>query len=172
MKRQKIIALCGVAAVLCAAVFFIPCIKVLSIHARLNPGQMYVVKADILKGFDISYTHSVNKGRVFDHYVIMDDDTLLLEKTTFVSYGAGIPEPEETPGAVFTVTDEGYVISNLQRNVPKLVMAVGIIANHGLSFIYDEGECYFTMTDLFAPQTSIVFEVVRVNLFTYIESKI
>lgn len=162
------------AVVLCAAfVFFIPCIKVLSVHERLNPEKMYCVKAESLKAYEISYTHSVNKGRVHDCYQILDDDMLLLDTTIFVSYGAGIPEPEETPGAVFSVTERGYEISNLQRRLKKYLMAVGIIANHGLTLKYKDGdEQYFTMTDLFAPQTSLVFEVARVSLFTYMKNKL
>ncbi len=134
---------------------------------------MYCVKAESLKGYEISYTHSVNKGRVHDCYQILDDDTLLLDTTIFVSYGAGIPEPEETPGAVFNVTERGYEISNLQRKLPRFLMAVGIIANHGLTLKYANGETqYFTMTDLFAPQTSLVFEIARVSLFTYMKNKL
>lgn len=174
MKINRILFLSAVAVVFCAALsLFIPCIKVLSISSRLNPHEMYCVKADRLKGYEISYTHSVNKGRVHDCYQILDNDTLLLDTTIFVSYGAGIPEPEETPGAVFSVTERGYEISNLQRRLKKYLMAVGIIANHGLTLQYaNDDEQYFTMTDLFAPQTSIVFEVVKVNLFTYIKNKL
>lgn len=172
MNRKKGLFLCASAIALCAVFFFcIPCIKVLSVHARLNPEEMYLIKVDSLEGFEISYTHSVNKGRVHDSYEIQNDDTLLLDTTVFVSYGAGIPEPEETPGAVFTVTEDGYVISNLQRHVKKLVMAVGIIAKHGLTLKYKDGdERYLSMTDMFAPQTSIMFEVVHVDLYTYVKN--
>lgn len=174
MKKNRILFLSAVTVIFCAALsLFIPYIKVLSISNRLDPEKMYCVKASSLKGYEISYTHSVNKGRVHDCYQILDDDTLLLDTTIFVSYGAGIPEPEETPGAVFTVTERGYEISNLQRRLKKYLMAVGIIANHGLTLQYaDRDEQYFTMTDLFAPQTSLVFEVVRVSLFTYMKNKL
>ena len=173
MKKSRLL-LCPGAVILCTAfIFFIPYIKVLSVRERLNPEKMYCVKADNLKGYEISYTHSVNKGRVHDCYQILPDDTLLLDTTIFVSYGAGIPEPEETPGAVFSVTERGYEISNLQRRLKKYLMAVGIIANHGLTLQYADGdEQYFIMTDLFAPQTSIVFEISRVNLCKYIKTKL
>lgn len=174
MNRKKGLLICSLVIILCAAFFFcIPCIKVLSISSRLDHEKMYCVKAKNLKGYEISYTHSVNKGRVHDCYQILDDDTLLLDTTIFVSYGAGIPEPEETPGAVFSVTERGYEISNLQRKLKKYLMAVGIIANHGLTLKYANGETqYFTMTDLFAPQTSLVFEIARVSLFTYMKNKL
>ena len=94
--------------------FFLPAVRVLSISGRKNPEQVVYSAAACKEGFIISYTHSVNKGRVHDYYRALPDGTLELYKTQFVSYGAGIPEPEETPGAVFTVTDDGYFIENLE----------------------------------------------------------
>jgi len=141
----------------------LPLVKVLSIYNRKNPSERYFIKTSELEGFEISYTHSVNKGRVHDFYDTRTEKGLILTSTRFVSYGAGIPEPEETEGAVFTVTDDGYIISNLQRKVPKLTMAVGIIANHELTI----GSDNYIMKELFAPQTSIIFEKKRVSLINY-----
>lgn len=169
MKSKKSFYI-SVSAILLFIVFMtgLPFVKVLSIYNRKNPSERYFIKTDAVEGFEISYTHSVNKGRVHDFYNIQADKGLVLTSTRFVSYGAGIPEPEETEGAVFTVTDDGYVISNLERKVPKLTMAVGIIANHGLTI----GGTYYTMTDLFPPQTSIIFEKKRVSLINYIFHKL
>lgn len=155
----------------------LPTVKVFSISNRKNPSERYYSKDGLKNGFTISYTHSVNKGRVHDYYLCQKDDTILLDHTTFVSYGAGIPEPEETPGAIFTVTPEGYTISNLKRVVPRLVMAVGIIANHSIVFDYNydfksDANKEIKLTDLFEPQTSIILEVKRVALINYIFHKI
>ena len=152
--------------------FFLPAVSVLSVSSRKNPEKVFYSAAACKEGFIISYTHSVNKGRVHDYYRALPDGTLELYQTQFVSYGAGIPEPEETPGAVFTVTNDGYFISNLERKVPRLVMAVGIIANHSIatgSEMQTENECFFT--DYFAPQTSIILEIKRVSLFRYISHR-
>ena len=149
--------------------FFLPAVRVLSVSSRKNPKQAFYSAAACKEGFIISYTHSVNKGRVHDYYRALPDGNLELYQTQFVSYGAGIPEPEETPGAVFTVTNDGYFISNLERKVPRLVMAVGIVANHSIaagSEMRTENEFFFT--DFFAPQTSIILEIKRVSLFRYI----
>ena len=119
-------------------------------------------------GFAISYTHSVNKGRVKDFYK-SKGRKLVCGRTVFVSYGAGIPEPQEMPGAVFKSTDEGYEISNINRTVDKLVMAVGIVANHAVSIQDNNGKItnYF-LTDFFEPQTSIVFQIKKVSIADYI----
>lgn len=154
---------------LAGVIIFTPAFPVLAISNRKNPGQCFYSYAGYKTGFVISYTHSVNKGRVHDVYFITKDKKLLLDRTIFVSYGAGIPEPEETPGAEFKVLDNGYEISNLNRIVPKLTMAVGIIANHSIKFSHADEACEYPLTDFFAPQTSIILEIKRINLAEYIK---
>ena len=154
-------------------IFFLPAVRVLSISGRKNPDKVFYSAAAFKEGFIISYTHSVNKGRVHDYYSFLPDRTLELYKTQFVSYGAGIPEPEETPGAFFTVTNDGYFIENLNRKVPRLVMAVGIVANHSIAAGSDfdsDKEKFFT--DYFEPQTSLILEYKKVSVFSYMRHKL
>lgn len=167
MKKRKIVFITTF-SILLLLISLIPGIKVLSISNRKNTSERFYKAADNIKGFCISYTHSVNKGRVYDYYTILSNNQLELNETKFVSYGAGIPEPEETEGAEFLVTDNGYIITNLHRVVPRLMMAVGIIANHSVNInSYD-----YTLTDYFAPQTSLFFEIKRVSLIEYITHKL
>ena len=97
--------------------------------------------------------------------------------TEFVSYGAGIPESSETEGARFRVTKNGYVIENLHRVLPRFLMAVGVVAEHSI-IIADAFEPLdtdfskeFFLKIFFKPQTSLVFEVRRVSLMSYIMTK-
>ena len=153
--------------------FFLPAISVLSVSGRKSPHVVFYSTDFYNEGFIISYTHSVNKGRVHDFYRPARDGGLELYKTEFVSYGAGIPEPEETPGAVFTVTDDGYFIENLHRIVPRLTMAVGLIANHSIAAGTDfDGQKEYFLTDYFAPQTSIILEIKKVSFVEYIKHRI
>lgn len=155
-------------------ILFTPVTPVLVITNRKNPSQKYFSRSGYKNGFVISYTHSVNKGRVHDYYECNKDGSLVLTKTHFVSYGAGIPEPEETKGADFTVLDNGYLINNLNRQLSKLVMAVGIIANHTFATCSYGNEKIgeplqeVPFTNYFAPQTSIILDIKRVNLVEYI----
>ena len=121
------------------------------------------------QGFVISYTHSVNKGRVHDFYRCRADGELELYMTRFVSYGAGIPEPGETDGAKFRVTDDGFIIEDLHRLLPRLLMAVGVVAEHSVA-IGSNGAigAEFFLKDFFKPQTSLMFEVKRVSLLSYL----
>ena len=153
---------------------FCPLLNVLSISSRKLESKRFYSIDGYTKGFVISYTHSVNKGRVHDYYRRTTDKKLELYKTTFVSYGAGIPEPDETPGAVFTVTDNHYVINGINRVVPRLVMAVGLIAEHSITFdeAFEVNQKEFYLTDFFEPQTSIIFEYKKVSLITYLIHKL
>ena len=153
--------------------FFLPAVRILSVSSRKNPVQAFYSAAACKEGFIISYTHSVNKGRVHDFYRPAKDGGLELYKTEFVSYGAGIPEPEETPGASFKVTTDGYFIEDLNRFVPRLTMAVGLIANHSLAFGSDfYGQREYYLTSYFEPQTSIILEYKKISLLDYLLHRI
>ncbi len=150
------------------AILFLPAVNVLEIRNRNYPMQHYYSTLAFKKGFTISYTHSVNKGRVHDYYRVCDKKWLELFQTDFVSYGAGIPEPEEIPGAVFLVNGNTYSIKDINRKLNKLVMAVGLIANHTIQF---NNSAELPLKELFPPQTSIVLEVKKVNLVQYLLGK-
>lgn len=145
---------------------FLPLKKTVAIYNRKNPREK-IYSSAALNGFVISYTHSVNKGRVRDFYSCRNGN-LVVEKTVFVSYGAGIPEPGETSGAIFGEENGGYSISNLNRSVKRLVMAVGVVAEH--SFSADGKE--FFLKDYFPAQTSLIFEVKKVSFADYSVHKI
>ena len=107
-----------------AFVFIFPFFSVLSISNRKNPSEKIHFENGA-RGFIISYTHSVNKGRVHDYYRA-DGKNLILYRTDFVSYGAGMPEIEETPDAVFYQAGETYTME-YERNVPAMPGRTGAI---------------------------------------------
>ena len=172
MTKKKFVLLISTLLFVLAAgiILFAPYYTVLSISTRKITPQRFYSREGYTKGFVISYTHSVNKGRVHDYYKATKENKLELYKTSFVSYGAGIPEPDEIPGAVFSVTDDSYVISGINRVVPRLAMAVGLIAQHTISFdeTFSVGQKEFYLTDFFEPQTGIIFEYRKVSIFSYI----
>lgn len=185
MTTKKIVLFTSIVLLLIGGVIlFAPSKTVLVISNRKNPNQRIYSSLAYKNGFIISYTHSVNKGRVHDFYKCdKEENALVLQSTHFVSYGAGIPEPEETPGATFIALDDCYIISNINRVVPKLVMAVGIIANHGFAITepdfrsdsendFDSIKDELLLTEYFQPQTSLVFEIGKVSIAGYLTHKI
>jgi hypothetical protein len=149
-----------------------PCISVLSLCGRKNPAKEYFHRIKRGDCFVISYTHSVNKGRVHDIYQYTGGKKLLLDETEFVSYGAGIPELEENEGAVFYQTSDSYVLKNLKREMESLVMAVGLIANHTIKFGLSDDLEEIPFTKFFEAQTSVVISIKKVNLIEYLIYKI
>lgn len=175
MKKNTIFKAIVSVLIVAAAVAFLPCIKVVAIEDRndlrfgftkKNSGNIYSRKA--LDGFAISYTHSVNKGRVHDWYECVSSpwkSWFVLKKSVFVSYGAGIPEPYEIQGCSFEITDTGYVIDGLNRELGPFLLAVGVVAEHSVTIGKDE---YF-LKDFFPAQTSLLFRIRRISVLKYIK---
>lgn len=166
---KRILARIALAVIVLAFVSNLPLVRVLSVSNFRNPSEKLYSKSAVSHGFIISYTHSVNKGRVHDFYKIEKNGSLTVYKTVFVSYGAGIPESYETQGSRFQVTEDGYEISNLARTLPRFLMAVGVVAEHSIApgkTFSRENERF--LKSYFKPQTSLVFEVKRVSILGYI----
>lgn len=114
------------------------------------------------KEFIISYTHSVNRGRVRDYYIIKSK-YIILSKTRFMSYGAGIPEPEKRQK--FTETEDYIEISDINRKIDNLYLFVGTIANHKIEI--DEKK--IELKKIFKPQENIKIEYKILSIFEYIK---
>ena len=148
------------------AVFLnLPIIKVVSISNRKNFSERIYSKT-ALDGFVISYTHSVNKGRIHDFYVV-DGSQFILTKSVFVSYGAGIPEPEEIAGCDFEITDNGFILDKINERLDRFLLAVGVVAEHSLSI----GEKEFFLKNFFPAQTSLLIDVRHVSILNYCATK-
>ena len=84
MNEKKLFVL--ILCVIIGTMLCVPSKKVLSISNRKNNSEKYYVDDARLEGFEIAYTHSVNKGRVHDFYRTWETNgELVLEKTRFVS---------------------------------------------------------------------------------------
>ncbi|TXJ37897.1 DUF1850 domain-containing protein [Brachyspira aalborgi] len=114
------------------------------------------------KEFIISYTHSVNRGRVIDYYIIKSK-YIILSKTRFMSYGAGIPEPEKRQK--FRETEDYIEISDINRKIDNLYLFVGTIANHKIEI--DEKK--IELKEIFKPQENIKIEYKILSIFEYIK---
>ncbi len=168
--KKKVILFALIAFILGGVALFTPSKTVLAIYNRKNPEQRVYSARGYRNGFIISYTHSVNKGRIHDYYKCdKKQGGLILQSMYFVSYGAGIPEPEEIPGATFVALDNSYIISDINRFVPELVMAVGVIAEHSFA---PAGQDEVFLKDYFAPQTSLIFKIKKISLAGYLARKI
>jgi hypothetical protein len=74
--------------------------------------------------FVLSFIHSVNKRPVFDT-LRMEGNQLLIVKSRFDSFGAGMPEGSQ-------MGQDGWLEWVVNRPVPEVTLFVGWVANHSL----------------------------------------
>lgn len=79
----------------------------------------------------LAYIHSANKGAVLDEFTVAEDGGLLLVRSVFQSFGAGMSDGLD-PGLSMRLTKDGVELSGLNRKIGIVRMAVGTVANHRL----------------------------------------
>jgi hypothetical protein len=112
------------------AVLFYPQHLVLEI-VNVNSGQM-VLCADMADGEDfvLSFVHSVNKRPVYDTLRAARDH-LVIVKSRFDAFGAGMPESSTEEGTL-RVAEDGWLEWTTNRPVPEVIVRVGRVAEHRL----------------------------------------
>lgn len=119
-----------VVAATLAAVLFYPQHIVLEI-VNVNTGQI-VLCADMADGeeFVLSFIHSVNKRPVYDTLRAARDH-LVVVKSRFDAFGAGMPESSTDKGTL-RIAEDGWLEWTTNRSVPEVVVRVGRVAEHSL----------------------------------------
>ncbi len=161
---------CVAAAALAVALFalFAPVLPVLAVSPRARgfaaPPPLVVGPAFSRESFELSYTHSVNRGRVVDFVDIAPSGDLVVRKSRFVSYGAGMSEPSEGGSLV----DRGPYLElvGIDRVLPSVLLAVGETAGHELA---RAGRRY-ELSARFAPRSSVMIEYRQVSAFDFLRS--
>jgi hypothetical protein len=110
--------------------------------ATVNTGDQFILE----------YTHSVHKTPVKDYFEISDDNQLVLYKTAFSTYGAGMPFESEFN---FMTEDGFFVIDSLNRTMSSFLLRIVPLADHKLIL----GNQTVTLNDLVSPNTLLVIAV-------------
>ncbi len=76
----------------------------------------------------VSYVHSVNKRPVYD-YLRIQGDKLLIARSRYDAFGAGMPETT-TPENPLRVGTDGWLEYTVNRLVPDVRIFVGRVAKH------------------------------------------
>ena len=120
----------SVVAAALAVVFLYPERRVLEIR-NANSGQVLLC-ADMADGeeFVLSFIHSVNKRPVYDTLRAARDH-LVIVKSRFDAFGAGMPESSTEDGTL-RVAEGGWLEWTTHRPVPDVVVRVGRVAEHAL----------------------------------------
>ncbi|MBN2259752.1 MAG: DUF1850 domain-containing protein [Clostridiales bacterium] len=78
--------------------------------------------------FVLGYTHSVELTPAEEYFTVLDDNTLLLQRTVYESFGVGLPFEQENDWN-FEIID-GKFILYIDREFQSIPMVISPIPNH------------------------------------------
>lgn len=149
-------------------IFFIPLIEQFTISNGKTDKIVFSDNIDNYKEFYISFIHSVNRTPVTEYYRI-ENNKFIVYKTTFYSFGAGMPDGSENPNTHMKFNDNGLVeIDNIDRELKEFTYLVGTYANHTL---YAENKS-FKLEKYVEPQKPALFKIRRVSIYDILRRKI
>ena len=90
--------------------------------APVQPGEEFV----------ISFVHSVNRRPVYDT-VRVEADHLVIAKSRFDAFGAGMPEASTQDGTL-TVAEDGWLEWTVNRATPEVTVRVGRVADQTVHY--------------------------------------
>ncbi len=146
-----------------AAIFSFPVFKGITITDSKTGELLYFNPVDAGERFSIRYIHSVNKSPVEDFFIIADDG-LIIEKTVFTAFGAGVPASADD-GGILKVYDDRMEVTGINRRIDDFLLFVGVTAEH--SFIIDNDE--LLLRKISSLQRSLRIAVKRISLFNIIK---
>jgi hypothetical protein len=163
MQRRLVFLLLLGGAVLGA--FCYPGLSILEISA-VDTGQvLWWSPMKMGEEFVLSFTHSVNKRRVFDT-LRAQGDHLVIVKSVFDAFGAGMPDASTEEGQ-FSVMPGGWLQWSVNRPVPEIILRVGEVANHTLTI---KGR-QFPLAELAQPGTAVAFRVRMISFLATMKGR-
>jgi hypothetical protein len=120
---------CVLAAALAAMLFYPRHLVLEIVNANSKQTVLCAAMADG-EEFVLSFIHSVNRRPVYDTLRAARDH-LVIVKSRFDAFGAGMPESSTEEGTL-RIAGDGWLEWTTNRPVPEVVVRVGRVAEHGL----------------------------------------
>jgi hypothetical protein len=111
--------------------------------ARVCPGEEVV----------LSFLHSVNRRPVYDTLRV-EADHLVIVRSRFDSFGAGMPEASTQDGTL-AIAEDGWMVWTVNRPAPEVTVRVGRVAEHTVH--YKRREIH--LSDLAEPGSALTLRV-------------
>lgn len=80
--------------------------------------------------FSISFIHSVNKTNIIDYYSFDNNNSIILDKTNYKSFGAGVPTEINNTETFKKENDGSYTIENINKNLGTITLYLSDIYEH------------------------------------------
>lgn len=156
MKNRYIVA---TIVALIIVVLFLPFFNMLTITDAETGKIVFSDRAFDNMEFYTSFTHSVNRMPVYEYYRIIDGH-FVVYKTSFYSYGAGMPDYENHKQK--PVLKDGMVhIDNLNIKMDSFSIFIGRVANHSLHI----DDKTYKLSDFVEPGKTAYFKIQKVSLY-------
>jgi len=123
--------------------------------ARMHAGEDFV----------LSFTHSVNRRPVYDT-LRAEGDHLVIVKSRFDSFGAGMPDASTDEGTL-TVAPDGWLEWTVNRSVPEITVRVGRVAEHTVHLKGRE----IRLADLAEPGKPLTMRVRKIRMFDLLKGR-
>ena len=123
--------------------------------ARVQPGEEFV----------LSFVHSVNKRPVFD-MLRAEGDHLVIVKSRFDSFGAGMPDGSTDEGTLIVAPD-GWLEWTVNRPMPEITVRVGRVADHTLHLKGRE----IHLADLAQPGAPLTMRVRKARMLDFMKGR-
>jgi hypothetical protein len=116
-----------------AAVFLLwPSSPVLEIVDGRSGRTAYCTRVRTGEEFVLSFVHSVNRRPVYDTLRV-EADHLVIVRSRFDSFGAGMPEVSTQDGTL-TIAQDGWLEWTVNRPTPEVTVRVGRVADHTVHY--------------------------------------
>lgn len=118
------------AGIIGAGLLFLPLITALELSDFKTQRKLQYVRMRSGEEFTISFIHSVNRRPVYDTLRV-EKDHLVIVRSRYDSFGAGMPESSTGEGT-FAVAKDGWLVWTVNQPVPYVTVRVGWTAEHTL----------------------------------------
>jgi hypothetical protein len=147
-KRATFVLVILMCAALAALVFW-PRYLVLDVARADSRSSLLCAKMYAGEEVVLTFVHSVNRRPVYDTIRVASDH-LVVVKSVFDSFGAGMPEASTEEGTL-RVGKDGWLEWTINRPMPEVVVRIGWVANHTLRW----KDRQVALADLAPPGTAV-----------------
>ncbi len=115
--------------------------------------------------FTISFIHSVNRRPVYDTLRV-ENDHLVIVRSRYDSFGAGMPESSTGEGTL-SIAKDGWLVWTVNQPIPYLTVRVGWTAEHTLH-IRDRT---IRLAELAEPGSAVTMRVQNINMIDFLKGR-
>lgn len=154
-----------IAGIICAGLLLLPYIRVLEISDFKTRQRLLLVDMKPGEEFTISFIHSVNRRPVYDTMRV-ESDHLVIVRSRYDSFGAGMPESSTGEGTL-SIAKDGWLVWTVNRPVPDVTVRVGWTAEHTLHIRDNK----IRLAELAEPGSALTIRVTKIGLIYFLKGR-